>query len=171
MIIILMGVSGSGKTTVGKRLASLTNLPFLDADDLHPPENVLKMTQGIPLDDGDRTPWLQILKIELEVMKDEKGGILACSALKTDYRKILRAGAGPDVQFVFLKGPRDLLLNRLKQRQGHYMKEGLLDSQLRDLEEPKNALILNIEVPPKTICTQILAIYNTGGNNHAGNRK
>ena len=156
VIIILMGVSGCGKTTVGKLLSSVMHLPFVDADDLHPPENVLKMSQGIPLDDNDRVPWLHILKDRLGEMRMKRGGIVACSALKADYRKILRAGAGPDAQIVFLKGSHDLLLKRLKQRQGHYMKEGLLDSQFRDLEEPEDALILSIEASPEAICRQIL---------------
>ena len=155
-MIILMGVSGCGKTTVGKLLASCTNLPFLDADDLHPRENIRKMSEGLPLDDGDRAPWLDALKIELEKMKNRKGGIVACSALKADYREILRAGAGYDAQFVFLKGSRNLIHRRLKQRQGHYMKENQLEGQFRDLEEPEDALILSIEALPEEICRRIL---------------
>ena len=160
-MILLMGVSGCGKTTVGKRLASAMNLPFLDADDLHPPENILKMKTGIPLNDKDRGPWLHALKSKLEEMRENGGGIMACSALKADYRKILREGAGRDAHFVFLKGSQDLIRKRLKQRQGHYMKQDLLDSQFRDLEEPEDALILSIEEPPETLCRRILEAVET----------
>ena len=160
-MILLMGVSGCGKTTVGKRLASAMNLPFLDADDFHSPENILKMKRGIPLDDRDRGPWLHVLKRKLEELRENGGGIMACSALKADYRRILREGAGPDAHFVFLKGSRDLILKRLKQRQGHYMKQDLLDSQFRDLEEPEDALILSIEEPPEILCSRILASVET----------
>ncbi len=161
MIIILMGVSGCGKSTVGKRLASILRLPFLDADDLHPPDNIRKMTNGIPLDDRDREPWLQVLKSRLEEMKNQNGGILACSALKAAYRKVLYAGAGPNAKFIFLKGSRDVIRKRLTQRADHFMKEALLDSQFRDLEEPKDALILPIEGTPEDICSRILASLET----------
>ncbi len=156
-----MGVSGCGKTTVGKLLASAVNLPFLDADDLHPPENILKMKRGIPLNDKDRSPWLHALKSELEEMKKKGGGIVACSALKADYRKILREGAGPDAHFVFLKGSQDLIRKRLEERKDHYMKQDLLESQFRDLEEPEDALILSIEEPPETLCRRIPASIGT----------
>ena len=94
-------------------------------------------------------------------MREKGGGIVACSALKADYRKILREGAGRDAHFVFLKGSQDLIRKRLEQRQGHYMKQDLLDSQFRDLEEPEDALILSIEEPPETICRRILASMGT----------
>ncbi len=171
MIILLVGVSGCGKTTVGKQLASAMNLPFLDADDLHPPENILKMKAGIPLNDKDRGPWLHALKIELEEMRKKGGGIVACSALKADYRQILREGAGRDAHFVFLKGSRDLIRKRLEHRQGHYMKQDLLDSQFRDLEEPKDALILSIEEPPEILCRRILASIGTERKQNSKDRR
>jgi gluconokinase len=125
-----MGVSGSGKTTVGKALAERWGVEFVDADDLHPESNRRKMSSGTPLDDDDRRPWLQDVAAWLG--EHPQGGVTACSALKRSYRDLLR-GDG-EVRFVLLHGDRDLLESRLQARQGHFMPSSLLDSQLDTLE-------------------------------------
>ncbi len=126
---IIAGVSGCGKTTVGRALAERLGVPFLDADDFHPPANLAKMRSGIPLDDEDRLPWLDTLGRELAARESV---VLACSALKRRYRDRLRELAGP-VDFVVLTVPRDELERRMRERE-HFMPHGLLDSQLADLE-------------------------------------
>ena len=126
-----MGVSGSGKTTVGERLAAALGARFVDADDLHPAANVAKMTDGVPLTDDDRWPWLDAVAAELA------GGrvVVACSALKRAYRDRLRAAA-PDLTLVYLQVERDVLADRMEHRPGHFMPPALLDSQLATLEPP-----------------------------------
>ncbi|TVR28953.1 MAG: gluconokinase, partial [Balneolaceae bacterium] len=145
MIIILMGVSGCGKTTVGKRLADKLDLPFYDADDFHPIKNVEKMKSGEPLTDADRHPWLATLAWEIEKWNQGDGAVLACSALKKSYRDILNPGTSDQVQFVYLKGSEEVILNRMQQREGHYMPAELLRSQFEALEEPEDALTVSIE--------------------------
>lgn len=119
-ILFIMGVSGSGKSTIGQLLAEELNLKFYDGDDFHPPENVKKMAKGLPLDDNDRQGWLHRLN---ELAKDNKGtgAIIACSALKHAYRKQLRAGIEDQIEFIFLKGSFDLVAERLSKRKGHFM--------------------------------------------------
>jgi len=158
MVIILMGVSGCGKTTVGLKLAEKLNLPFFDADDFHPDENVKKMESGIPLNDDDRAPWLEELSRQIKKWNKKKGAVLACSALKKKYRELLKANSGPnEVLFVYLKGSKELILNRLKKRSGHYMPPDLLDSQFADLEEPEDALFIPIYNSPEKISDRIIA--------------
>ena len=142
-----MGVSGSGKSTVGNRLAKLLQLPFCEGDDLHSAENLDKMRAGAPLDDHDRAPWLA--RINDWLRSSEGGGVVACSALQRAYRERLRQGA-PTLRFVLLDPPRELLAKRLAFRAGHFMPANLLNSQLEALERPEadeDALRLTGEPP------------------------
>jgi gluconokinase len=149
-----MGVSGSGKTTVGSLLASDLGWEFADADDFHSAENVEKMRNGTPLTDADRGPWLKKLRARIvEWIEVEKNGVLACSALRQVYRDHLRVN--PQVRFVYLKGERDLLSERLLERPGHYMKQPMLESQLSTLEEPRDAVIVNASSTPREIVQEI----------------
>lgn len=129
-VIVVMGVSGTGKSTIGRALAEALGLPFLEGDDLHPEGNVAKMARGIPLTDADRAPWLDRIAAELD-----EPVVVACSALKRAYRDRLRLAA-PDLVLVYLHGDRQLLASRMSQRDGHFMPTTLLDSQLATLEEP-----------------------------------
>ena len=132
-----MGVSGSGKSTVGTNLARHLGLPFLEADDYHPAANVAKMSQGIPLTDEDRWPWLESLARAIRHTNEKSGGVVAsCSALKRAYRDYLRERIEIPVLFVLLDGDRETLLARMAARKNHYMPPSLLDSQLADLERP-----------------------------------
>src|SRR5579884_1235439 len=131
MIVVVMGVSGAGKTTVGRALAAALGWPFVDADDLHPAANVEKMRRGQPLDDADRAPWLAAVASTIRSMRD---GVVACSALKRAYRDLLRVR--DDVRFVYLAVDEKVLAARLAARQGHYMPPSLLPSQLATLEPP-----------------------------------
>lgn len=147
--IVVMGVSGSGKSTVGRLLAEQLDGVFLDGDDFHPPENVAKMKSGIPLNDEDRQGWLESLAHEIK--SAVKPTVIACSALKASYRDIL---SGAD--FVFLHGSEEVLAQRLAARQNHYMPPGLLKSQLETLEPPTDALILDIRKSPEELVAEIL---------------
>jgi gluconokinase len=154
MIVIIMGVVGSGKTTVGSLLASQLGWEFADADDFHPAENVEKIRHGIPLTDEDREPWLDRLRQAIDRwIVDGKSVVLACSALKSAYRAKLCAG--PQVQFVFLKGTAALIADRLHARHGHFAGESILASQLADLEEPEGALAIEISHTPVEIVAEI----------------
>lgn len=156
--LILMGVSGSGKTTIGKRLAKLLDWEFYDADDFHPVENIQKMASGIPLNDSDRLPWLKNLQNLLSTsIKNGKNPILACSALKDSYRTLLLTGNN-GVKTVYLKGSYELILNRMQNRTGHYMKANMLQSQFDLLEEPVDALIVDIQQEPEKILKEIRSI-------------
>ena len=142
MIVLLMGVSGAGKTTVGTVLAAQLGWEFADADDYHSAANVEKMRNGIPLTDADREPWLESLRsLIVAWIAAGKSGVLACSALKQAYRDRLMVGAS--VRVVYLKADRELLRERLLLRRGHYMKEGMLESQIATLEEPADAIVLD----------------------------
>lgn len=155
MVVIVMGVSGSGKTTIGRRLADTLGWSFHEGDDLHPPANVRKMAAGIPLTDADRLPWLQALRALIErCLATGEDAAIACSALKVSYREIL-AGGLEGVRFVYLTGSRDLIRERLEQRQGHFMKAGLLDSQLAVLEPPSHALEVDVSGSPEEIVAEI----------------
>lgn len=154
-IIYIMGVSGCGKTTVGKLLALETGLPFFDGDDFHPPENVSKMASGNSLDDKDRAVWLDKLNSLSRIQEGDNGAVIACSALKDKYRRQLEQGLTEKPKWVFLEGSYEEILNRLKQRKGHYMPPSLLRSQFDALEEPSNALVLNISHSPEYLTRQI----------------
>ena len=143
-LFVVMGVSGSGKTTMAQRLAHACDGDWLDADDFHSAENKARMMAGIPLSDEDRWPWLDRLNAELHAVAGKgKPVFLACSALKQSYRERLVIGL-PQVRFVYLKGSFELLSNRLAQRRNHFMPALLLESQLDTLEEPKDAIVLDI---------------------------
>jgi gluconokinase len=135
VIVIVMGVTGAGKTTVGRLLASQLGWQFADADDFHPPANVEKMRHGIPLTDDDRRPWLQRLQDEItKWIAEGRNVVLACSALKRSYRQELAVGA--EVHFLYLKGSKALITERLRLRHGHFADEKILAGQFADLEEP-----------------------------------
>ncbi|NVO12486.1 MAG: gluconokinase [Rhodoplanes sp.] len=155
MIVVLMGVSGSGKTTVGLLLAERLGCGFSDADGFHPPKNVEKMRAGIPLTDDDRWPWLHALRAAIEGWEREGvDRVVACSALKQVYRDIL--APRDDVTFVYLKGSAAVIGPRLAARTGHYMNPKLLDSQFAALEEPAGALTVDIAGTPGEIVADIL---------------
>jgi len=142
-----MGVSGSGKSTMGKALAEKLGWDFFDADDFHPPENIAKMAAGIPLNDSDRTPWLAALsKLLSSTLKANRHPVLACSALKETYRAKLLDG-NEEIEIIYLKGSYDTLWQRMSTREGHYMKPDMLKSQFEILEEPKDALCLDVTLP------------------------
>jgi gluconokinase len=158
MVVVLMGVSGSGKTTIGTLLAERTGTVFADADDYHPPANKKKMASGQPLNDDDRQPWLEELNRVLRGWHDSgTGGVLACSALKEKYRDTLAGGmpAGA-VTFVLLDGSHELISERLAARHHEYMNPGLLDSQFATLEPPSDALRVVNDKPPNEVVDQIL---------------
>ena len=152
-----MGPAGSGKTTIGKLLAAQLSWDFADGDDFHPPANVAKMSQGIPLNDEDRLPWLQSIRDAMRQWQARgKSVVVACSALKRSYRDLLGVSTNAkEIKLVYLKGTYDLLLERLHSRTGHYMKERMLISQLADLEEPTDAIIIEISKPPEQIVSEI----------------
>jgi len=156
MIVILMGVSGAGKTTVGQELSTRLKWRLFDADDFHPPANIEKMSRGVPLEDADRWPWLDRLNgMVREADARGESVLLACSALKSRYRDRLAAGCAR-VSWVFLKGDFELIESRLKARKGHYMKAGLLQSQFAALEEPSDALVADISGEPAEICSRLM---------------
>ncbi|MBU9698633.1 gluconokinase [Rhodobacteraceae bacterium HSP-20] len=154
--IVIMGVSGCGKTSVGQALAARLGAAFVDADDLHPPANVEKMRAGVPLTDADRAPWLDRVAARLQA---DAPVVVACSALRRAYRDRLRAGAGGPVTFIHLSGDRTLIAARMAARKGHYMPPALLDSQFATLEPPtaEEALTMGIEEDPDRIAAAILS--------------
>ena len=158
MIAIVMGVSGSGKTTVGKLLAQSLNWDFSDADDFHPSANIEKMSLGIPLEDADRLPWLLQLQTTIDRwLLENKNVVLACSALKVSYREML-CRKEQRIKIVYLKGDFELFAARLKNRENHYMKADLLSSQLDTLEEPEDAIIVDASQPLELIVLQIICL-------------
>ena len=154
MILILMGVVGSGKTTVGELLAAQLAWEFADADDFHSDANKDKIRRGVGLTDADREPWLEHLH---EMIADRialgRNLVLACSALKQSYRQKL--GDSPDIRYVYLKGSADLIAARLHARHGHFADEKILASQLADLEEPEGAVTVDISGSPEEIASEI----------------
>jgi gluconokinase len=154
-VVIIMGVEGSGKTTVGRMLAQVLGWEFHDADDFHTPQAKSKMAAGVPLTDADRQPWLQALR-ELIVQRLTAGSgiVLACSALKQSYRDVLTVDRSRQA-FVFLHGDLELIRERLRQRSGHYAGVSLLDSQFEALEEPRDALSVDIAGTPEQIVAAI----------------
>ncbi len=158
MVVVLMGVSGSGKTTIGTLLAAKTGTMFADADDYHAAANKLKMASGQPLTDEDRQPWLEALNALLRGWFEHgKGGVLACSALKVHYRETLSAGMPQGaVAFVLLDGSRELIAQRLAARHHEYMNPKLLDGQLATLEPPKEAFTIVNDRSPDEVADEIL---------------
>jgi gluconokinase len=156
MIVILMGVSGSGKSTVGKLLARDLGWTFVEADDFHPAANIEKMRHGIPLDDEDRRPWLDAIRQRLEVAhaRGEKV-VLACSALKHAYQEYLKHYSPEAVRFVYLVGSEEMIRERLAARTGHFMNPALLHSQFETLEPPVEALRVNITAAPEAMVAAI----------------
>ncbi len=156
MVIIVMGVSGAGKTTVGRRLAERLGWPFHDADILHPAGNIEKMRQGHALDDADREPWLaRVREVIAAAARDGRDAVVACSALKARYRAALSDGI-PGVRFVHLSAPPRVLHERLTRRTGHFMSAALLDSQLEDLEPPAGAFVLDAREPVDALVERIV---------------
>jgi 6-phosphogluconate dehydrogenase len=155
-VYIVMGVSGSGKTTIGKLLAKELNLPFYDADDFHPSENVEKMKNGIPLQDEDRKGWLAILAENIQKWERGGGAVLACSALKEKYRQQLTSIPEEYLKWIFLSADFELILERLKTRKGHYFKPEMLTSQFETLEEPQYGLRVNVNTSEENILKEIM---------------
>lgn len=154
MLIIVTGVSGTGKTTIGSGLADSLDLPFFDADNFHPKENIAKMSQGLPLVDEDRMPWLHTLA-DLLVKSEKAGGaVLACSALKESYRQLLKVQ--DNMHWIHLKGSRELIWERMLARKNHYMKASMLDSQFATWEEPNYGLKLDIVHTPAEMQVEAL---------------
>jgi len=154
VVIVVMGVSGSGKTTVGSQLAQQLGWRFADADDYHSSGNVEKMRSGIPLTDADRAQWLHTLRSLISGwIAAQKNAVLACSALKQTYREYLRVDEV--IRLVYLKASENLLSQRLLERQGHYMKRQMLESQLATLEEPNDAIVINANGTPENIVGEI----------------
>lgn len=156
MFCIIMGVAGSGKTTVGKLLSDRTGWTFYDADDFHPAENIDKMSRGIPLKDEDRKPWLlELNNLIHNTISQDKSAILACSALKSSYREILKSDR-PEVVLIYLQGDYEQILTRMQQRQGHFMGAEMLRSQFKILEEPQADLVVSVTLSPEAIVEQII---------------
>lgn len=156
MIILLMGVSGSGKTTVGSLLAARLDWPFFDADSFHPQGNIDKMAHGLPLTDKDRQPWLRAIRDKMsDLERNGTSAVLTSSALKQDYRELL-FGDDDKVELVYLKGGYSLLESRLETRQHHFFKPELLKSQFEALEEPQAALVVTVDATPDAIVAAIL---------------
>ncbi len=157
MVVIIFGVSGSGKTTIGQLLAEELAWRFYEADDFHSRANIDKMRQGVPLTDEDRWPWLEILRQLIKrCIAAGENAVLACSALKEAYRRRLQVNA--DVKLVFLRGDYELIANQLRQRRGHFMKPALLQSQFADLEEPKpteGGVVVELGRSPRELVQEI----------------
>lgn len=149
-----MGIAGSGKTTIGKLLAENLQWPFYDADNFHSAENIQKMKSHIPLTDADRIPWLETIRDEMETWEADGNAVVACSALKESYRKILQEKV-LNIQWVFLKGSENIINDRILKRSGHFMKATLLKSQLQDLEEPSYALTVSVNDSPEHIVQKV----------------
>jgi len=155
MVIVVMGVCSCGKTTVGKLLAAALGVAFYDADDFHSPSNVEKMKAGVPLEDEDRLPWLTKLVKQMGQWQTAGGAVLACSALKECYRRILRKGTS-EIRFVYLRGSKERIIERIRNRKGHYMPPELVDGQFATLEEPTDAIVADITLPPSKIVERVL---------------
>lgn len=158
MVLILIGVAGSGKTTVGKLLAEKLGWGFYDADDFHPKSNIEKMSRGVALTDEDRWPWL--LSIRDFIDGNEEEMVFACSALKKSYRDFLRLST-KRLEFIYLKGSKEVILERLEERRGHFAGSDLLESQFKDLEEPRNVPVEDITQNPEAIVSEIIKLLNT----------
>jgi gluconokinase len=155
MIILVMGVAGAGKTTIGTLLAERLGCNYLEGDALHPPANIEAMRRGISLSDADRAPWLAAIHARLVVAwEDGRSLVVGCSALKASYRAQLSHGL--PITWVYLEGSAELIRSRLRERTGHFFEAELLDSQLATLEEPHGAIAVDVSLPPATIVEQIM---------------
>jgi carbohydrate kinase (thermoresistant glucokinase family) len=165
--IIVMGVSGAGKSTVGSLLAKRLGRILIEGDSLHPPRNIEKMKHGTPLNDADRTPWLKAIAARIDAARQVNAPIVVtCSALKRAYRALLTAGHS-DVDFVYLKGSKELIARRIAARSEHFMPPELLDSQFSDLEEPapdEPSVAAPIDPPPAQIVESIVAMLSSNGS-------
>lgn len=151
-----MGVTGAGKTTIGELLASQLGWHFADADQFHPKSNVEKMSQGVALTDADRAPWLSAMRSAIQQwISQNRSAVLACSALKQAYRDELKAG--PEVRFVYLRGNYDVVAEQLRMRHGHFATETILADQFATLEEPKDAIVIDVGRDPESMVAQIRA--------------
>lgn len=159
MVVFIMGVSGCGKSTIAEKLSAQTGMPYFDADDFHPQENVDKMSRGEALTDEDRASWLCDLSHHLQLWDKDKGAVLACSALKENYRQILSKNL-ESCFWVYLSGSFDLIESRLNKRKGHYMGSELLRSQFDTLEVPKYGIHIDIEQSPEEILEKIKLFIN-----------
>lgn len=157
-VFIVMGVSGCGKSTIGRLLACELTIPFFDGDDYHTEANVKKMALGNPLNDTDREGWLNRLN-GLAIENKNKGAVIACSALKNSYRLILKRNLDSLIEFVYLYGTFEEISDRLKKRKNHFMSTGLLKSQFDTLEVPNDAISVSITKTPLEIITRILEVY------------
>lgn len=163
-VVVVMGVSGTGKSTVGEQLAAELGVPYAEADDFHPPANITKMSAGTPLDDDDRRPWLDAIGAWAHE-HTAGGGVVSCSALKRAYRDRLRAAA-PDVFFLHLTGDREQIAERMEARKGHFFASSLLDSQLATLEPlqaDENGVAVNITAKPGAVTEQAVAALRRRG--------
>jgi gluconokinase len=161
MILVVMGVTGSGKTTVGKLLGQRLGWLFLDADDFHPAANIEKMKHGVPLTDEDREPWLAAIHAELlKCAEKNKDAVLACSALKQRYRE--RLAAGVELRICYLQATYREIAARLQSRTGHFAGEGILAGQFADLEDPRDALVLRASETPEEIVEDVLRKLKLG---------
>ncbi len=159
-IVYIMGVAGSGKTTIGSKLSAATGIPFYDGDDFHPEANKEKMKAGKPLTDEDRIDWLLSINSLSQEQSEKSGAIIGCSALKEKYRDILSGGIEVPVHWILLQGGFGLIHERMKARKDHFMPASLLQSQFDTLENPANALIIDINKSPEQILAEILKEIN-----------
>jgi gluconokinase len=160
MILIVMGVAGSGKTTVGDLLAKELSWTFRDADEFHPPTNIEKMSRGFALEDSDRAPWLAAMRATIETyLREGRNAVLTCSCLKAAYRQMLLVDPAR-IRFIYLKGSFELIDARLRQRAHHFMKADLLKSQFEILEEPQDAITVDLSDPPEVIVQKIRKALN-----------
>jgi gluconokinase len=164
--IIVMGVCGCGKSTVGRQLAELIGAKFIDGDDLHPEENIIKMAKGEPLDDHDRMPWLEQIRDAASGFETKNQvGVIVCSALKKSYRDLIRQG-NSQIYFIHLQGDMTLILNRMQQRKGHFMKESMVKGQFNTLEDPKRepgVMVVNIDGSQDEVIASALAMIKAAG--------
>jgi gluconokinase len=166
-IVVVMGVAGAGKTTIGMLLANALGCAFVEGDLLHPKRNIEKMARGIPLTDSDRAPWLAAVRARLlESVQSGEGVVIACSALKQAYREFLANGI--PVAWVYLKGSEELIRSRLLLRREHYMRADMLASQFEILEEPADAIVCDVSLAPDVVVKQVLSkLRNTKNRNEA----
>ncbi|HEY0356251.1 MAG TPA: gluconokinase [Flavisolibacter sp.] len=164
MIIVVMGVTGTGKTTIGKKLAEHLSIPFIEGDEYHDQASIMKMQKGIPLQDEDRYPWLRTLSGLLQMEEGREGAVLACSALKEEYRQILQQPLKQKLKWIYLEGDEQLLRERMKNRPGHFMPAVLLRSQLDTIEKPTYAQSFSVHRDPAIIVKEIMSCLHHPGD-------